>query len=98
MPLADYLIGLAFLVGTLGAVGVAAALVARRRLPSLRGAPRALAYLLLASAGVLAVHLLPGALGLLSRESVLAAALLACLATLLVPPTASGVPVPDPAG
>ncbi|MEA2474427.1 MAG: hypothetical protein QOE06_2342 [Thermoleophilaceae bacterium] len=47
-------------------------LVQRRRLPHLRGAPRAVACGVLAGAFVVAVHLLPGLVGELSRWSALA--------------------------
>ena len=45
-----------------------------RRLAELRGATRALALALLVTLGLLAVHLVPGALGLLGRGSVLVCA------------------------
>lgn len=71
MPVADYLQGLAFALATYGAVALAALWLTPA---PLRGAPRAVAVGLLATAGVVAVHLVPGALGVLSRWSVLAAA------------------------
>jgi 4-amino-4-deoxy-L-arabinose transferase-like glycosyltransferase len=69
--LGDYLLGLAFFAGTSGTVAAASALFVRRRLTSLRGAPALLAGAVLATAGVVAVHLAPGVLGLLSRPSAL---------------------------
>jgi hypothetical protein len=74
MPLDDYLIGVAFFGGTVGSATGAGVLVALRRLPQLSGAARVLAVALLATAAVLAAHLVPGALGMLTRGTALAAA------------------------
>jgi hypothetical protein len=67
---------------------VAAGLVVqRRRLPHLRGTPRAAACGVLGSGGVVLVHMLPGVLGVLSRWSVLLAALvLLAVAVWRLPP------------
>ena len=55
-------------------------LLVRRRLPHLAGVPRALAVALLGSSALVAAHMLPGVLGVLSRWTALAAALLAATA------------------
>src|SRR5207244_1522575 len=72
---------LAFCAGTIGAVGAAAALVVRRRYPQLFGAPRLVAFGVLLTAGVGLAHLVPAALGVLSRGTALAAAVLVLVAT-----------------
>ena len=76
MPLGDYAIGLAFFIATVGAVGIAAYLLLRRTLRFLTGAPAVVGFTVVLTAGLIAVHLVPGVLGLLSRWSVLACALL----------------------
>jgi hypothetical protein len=83
------------------AVGGASAIVLRRRLPHLRGAPAVLAFSTVFVTALIGVHLLPGALGLLSRWSVLgcALALLLVVAVRLGPATAtSPEPAPDTDG
>jgi len=75
MPLEDYLVGLAFFAGTWAAVLAAAVLLVRRRLGHLAGAPRLLALAVLATGGIIAAHLLPGMLGVLSRWAALFTAL-----------------------
>lgn len=67
MSWADYLVGLIAFVGTVGSVAGASVLLVRRGLPHLRGAAAVLAFVIIATAGLIAVHLLPGVLGLLSR-------------------------------
>ena len=57
----------------LGGCGAVAALVVRQRLPWLEGTPRALALAVWFVAAVLAVHLVPGAVGLFVPEAVVAA-------------------------
>ena len=76
-----YVGGLLWLAGALLACGGSAALVVMRRLPGLPLGLRAAAFGVLASVAVLAVHLLPGALGLLSRPAVLVASALVLAAT-----------------
>jgi hypothetical protein len=97
VPTSAYLEGLVFFLSTFAAVAGAAALLVRRRLPRLGGAPRLLAFTLLGTAGVLTVHLLPAMGGLLSREAVLLAALLALAGAALLP-AAAGSPsaFPEP--
>lgn len=63
---------------------VAAVVLVRRRLSWLDGVPRALAVAVLITTGVIAVHLVPGLVGLLSRESVLICAVLVLTLTLLI--------------
>ena len=88
----SYLTGLAFLTGTLVAVAAAAIVVVRSRLPDLRGAPRLLAIALLASAGLIWAHLLPGALGVLDRGTVALTALALLAAAGLVARGGAGRP------
>ena len=100
MPAGDYFVGLIFLLVTYGSVAAAAELAVRRRLPLLRGATRAVAWAVLATACLLAACLVPGALGILSRESTAAVGLaIAGLVAAFVPATEdgpSGDPVPSP--
>lgn len=81
MDFGDYLGGLAFFVPTIAAVSVAAGVIARRQLRGLHGAALVVAFMLLATSGLVLVHLVPGALGVLHRVTVLAcaAALLAAV-------------------
>jgi hypothetical protein len=86
MEWGQYLGGLAVFVAMAGGVTGGAVIIGRRRLPALRGAARALALALLITLGLLAVHLVPGALGLLGRGSVLACTGVWLLAALLLRP------------
>ncbi len=86
----DYLIGLAFLVLTLGSVIAAALLLVRRRAAALSGATRIVAVAVLATAGVLLAHLLPGALTVLSRETAALTAVLLLACASRVRPAAAG--------
>ncbi len=74
MSVADYLSGLAILAALLAAVGGGSWLLMRSRFPDLRSAEFVVALSVLVTVGILAVHLLPGTLGILSRGSVLVAA------------------------
>lgn len=95
MPASDYWAGVAFFAITYGGVAAATWLIVRARLPRLVGATRALAVAVVATAALLAVHVLPAALGVLSRETAAAlAALLALCAWRL--PRAGGDPLPFP--
>jgi dolichyl-phosphate-mannose-protein mannosyltransferase len=100
MPLSDYLVGLAFLAGTAGAVGVATQILLRRRYSGVSGTPRVLAWFVVFVSGLIAVHVVPAALTVLSRPAVLAAALLLLAGVLRVPPSgpaaAPGAPAPAP--
>src|SRR5438552_3007421 len=99
MPVGDYVAGLAFFAGTWGGAAYVTAVVARRRLPMLDPAPRALAVGLVFLGALIAVHILPGMLGILSREAVTATALAAALlASRLprIPSAAEPSPTPPP--
>lgn len=85
MPLGDYLAGLAFFAVTWGGTAYVAVTVERRRLPRLDPAARSLAIGLLFLAVLLAVHLLPGAVGLLTRGAVAGTALVAALLATRLP-------------
>lgn len=84
MPLGDYLAGLAFFAATMGSVGAAAGLIVTRRLGHLGGVPRILAFSIIATFGVIWAHLAPAALGVLTRGTVLATAVLGLLLALRV--------------
>lgn len=95
MSVGHYLTGLGFLVGTLSGTGIAAWLTVRRRLSHLSGAPLLTAFGLVFILALAAAHIVPGALGLLSRVSVLVCAvLLGLMATRLRPGTPAGRDVP----
>jgi hypothetical protein len=98
MPLGEFLAGLAFFLAMVVAAGVTAAIVTRRRLGHLSGIQRALAVALWFTLAVLAAHLIPLALGILSRGTVVGAALgtAACVAA-LVRPRADRLDPPPPA-
>jgi hypothetical protein len=89
MPLPQYVAGLGFFLGTTAGVAVAAWLILRRRLGHLAGSPRVLAGALLFTLGTLAAHVVPLALGALTRGTVLGAAALLALGATLVPATAA---------
>lgn len=72
-----------------------ALLLARRRLPWLKGAERVVAVGVLATTGVLFAHMVPGVLGLLGRGSVFIASLVWLAASALIP---AAEPEPDPLG
>src|SRR3954468_14603663 len=100
MSAGDYLVGLAFFAAMLVAVLAGAAILLRRRLPQLTGSTAVLAYALIATLGVLGVHLLPAALGILTRGTVVACAVLALAAVWRLVPARAGVapsPPPEPA-
>jgi hypothetical protein len=99
MSAGDYLVGLALLVSMLAGVLVGAEVLVRRRLGHLVGAPRVVAFAVLATTGLLAVHLVPGMLGVLARGAVLVAAALWLGGALLVRrvPSSRESPRPEPA-
>lgn len=70
MGFGGYLQGLILLGLVLGASGLGGLRLVGALAPELRGLPRALAVALLATALLIAVHLLPAALGVLGRASV----------------------------
>ncbi|HVE69523.1 MAG TPA: hypothetical protein VNB64_13180, partial [Solirubrobacteraceae bacterium] len=65
MSLGDYLTGLGWFALSTGPVAGTTALIARRRLRALSGAPLGLAIFALAVALLMTVHLVPLALGVL---------------------------------
>src|SRR3954468_10286507 len=69
MSLGSYLVGVA-LFGLVIAAAIAAALSIATRVPELRGAPRFVAVALIATAALIAIHLIPAALGILTRGTV----------------------------
>jgi hypothetical protein len=88
---ADYLEGLVLAAALLGLVLAAAGLAIRRSLPQLTGAARWVAFGTLGTLALVAAHVLPLALGVLTRGTVLvAAALLVAGAVAL--PRREGVP------
>jgi hypothetical protein len=89
VPAGDYLEGAVFFLAMLAATLAGAGLLLRRRYPALGGAEAVVAFGVLATLGVLAVHVVPAALGILDRWSVLAASL-AWLAGCLKLPGAPG--------
>src|SRR2546430_2511252 len=99
MPFGDYLVGLVFFLGTVGAVALAALIVVQRRFAYLRGYERLIAISLLVLAGVIAVHLFPLALGVLDRTTALVAAIMALAgASRLRREPAGASSLPAPAG
>lgn len=74
MGVGEYLLGLAFALATLGSALAVAGLVLRSRLAHLTGAPAGLAFAVVACTALLAAHLVPGLIGVLSRESALLSA------------------------
>ncbi len=88
MPLGQYLTGVSFFLPTLGAVIGAAQIVIRRRYSYLPRLPRVLAYMVLVTAGMVLAMVAPAAAGILTRGTVLAAALALLAGALLVPASA----------
>lgn len=85
MPAGDYLVGLGIFALMLAGALAGAWLLLRRGLPQLTGAPAGVAFGVLATLGLLAVHLGPMALGVLTRGTVLAATAVWLAAAALVP-------------
>ena len=86
MALGDYLVGLLFAGVVFGATAAAAAIVVMRRGGAFPVPVAVAAWGLLGTAGVFASHLVPGMLGVLSRETAaLAALVLLALVAWLVP-------------
>lgn len=88
MSKGEYLLGAGIFALMLVGVLVGAVLLLRRRFPQLGGIERALAWSLIATLGLLAVHLLPLGLGVLSRWTVLAATVAWVAAAWRTPPIA----------
>src|SRR4051812_21586047 len=93
MPAGGYLLGLACFATMLIATVGGAWLLLGKRFGHLTGSARVLALAILATCGVLAVHLVPGILGLLGRGSVLVASALWLAGAALVRPSPDA-PVP----
>lgn len=98
MTVHDYVIGAVVFVATWGAVSMGSSLILRRRLGYLTGTPRLVAFSLLLAAGLVAVHLVPAMLGLLSRAAVLVTAMLALAVVwrFVSPAPAEREPPPEP--
>jgi hypothetical protein len=96
MPAGDYLLGLACFAAMLIATVGGAWLLLGKRFGHLSGPARALALAILATCGILAVHLMPGILGLLGRGSVLIASGLWLAAAALVRPSSAPVSGDEP--
>ncbi len=92
MPMQDFLAGIALFALMLALVAAATALVVRRRLEHLDRLELAMAAIVVGTGVLIAVHLVPLMLGILTRGTVLVAALLAAGLAALVRPAAS---VPD---
>ena len=90
MPLDDFLIGAALFGAMLAAVAAATALIVRRRLRHLDHLELGLASVVVGTAVLIAIHLLPLVLGILARGTVLVAAALAVGLAALVRPAAAG--------
>src|SRR5258707_11565859 len=90
MSAGAYVGGVVWFAAIWGASLAAAAIVHRRRLGHLRGAPAVLAYALLATLALIAAHVVPAALTVLGRGSVLATAVALLGAALLVPRAPAG--------
>jgi hypothetical protein len=89
MPMQDFLAGSAVFAAMLGAIGMATAIVVRRRLRHLDPLETLLACIVIGSALLIAVHLVPMMLGVLDRSSVLVACTLAVGLAALVRPAAA---------
>ena len=94
MSAGDYLGGALFLLATYGGVLGATELVVRRRLAGLRGVTRPIAWAVLATAGLIGVHLLPALFGGLSRETAAACAL--ALLVVVAGSVTPAAPAPQP--
>jgi hypothetical protein len=91
MPLQDFLAGAALFALMLAAVAAATALVVRRRLRHLDALDTGLASVVIGTAVLIAVHLVPLMLGVLARGTVIAAAALAVGLAALVRPAGETV-------
>lgn len=90
----DYVVGAALFALMLAGTFGGAWLLLRRRLSQLTGAPKVVGYAMLATLGVLAVHLVPLALGVMDRATVIAATVVWLAAAWRTPGV---VAEPDPA-
>ncbi|MEA2240803.1 MAG: hypothetical protein QOD24_359 [Solirubrobacteraceae bacterium] len=96
MALGDFLAGTAVFVAMLVAVAAATALVVRRRLAHLDPLERALAAIVVGTAVLIVVHVVPLMLGIAARGTVLAAAAVAVGLAALVRPAPAAAARPDP--
>src|SRR4051794_7983218 len=96
MPLGDFLAGTAVFVAMLVAVATATALVVRRRLAHLDPLERTLAAIVVGTGVRIGVHVVPLALGIVARGTVLAAAAVAVGLAALVRPAPAATARPDP--
>jgi hypothetical protein len=86
MSAGDYLAGVVFFLPTVAASLAAAVIVLRRRWGYLSGLPRALGFCVVATAALVFVHVVPAALGVLARGTVLLTALVVLAAASAVRP------------
>ncbi len=91
MALQDFFAGAALFTVLLAAVAAATALVIRRRLANLDGLERGLASVVVGTAILICVHLVPLMLEALTRGTVIAAAFVAVGLAALVKPAAPPV-------
>ena len=97
MSLGGYLTGVLFAVLIWGSAVLVGGVVARRVLAEMAGAPRVLAGGLVTVAALVGFHLLPGSVGLLSREAVaLTAVVVAAVAWRLIPARGGDRAAPAP--
>ncbi|HYI19044.1 MAG TPA: hypothetical protein VD836_10065, partial [Solirubrobacteraceae bacterium] len=94
MPMQDFLAGTALFALVLVLVGATTALVVRPRFRHLDRLELALASLVVGTAVLVAVHLVPLMLGILTRGTVIAAALLAVGLAALARPAGAAAPEP----
>ncbi len=92
MPLQDFLAGTALFTVMLAAVVVATALVVRRRLRHLDALETGLASVVIGTALLIAVHLVPLMLGILARGTVIGAAAIAAGLATFVRQAGDGAP------
>jgi hypothetical protein len=85
VSLGQYLVGLVFLVATVGPAGISAHLLVRKLARPSDVTTRVIACSVAFTAILIAVHLVPGALGILSRGWVVAASVLVLLVALACP-------------
>jgi len=95
VELGEYTVALLILAGTWGASLATAALVVVRRLPTMGGVPRVLAFGMTATAALIAAHGLPGVIGVLSRWTALIAAAAILVAVWRLVPQVPGGPRRD---
>ena len=95
VSLGQFATGMAFYLPTLGAALAAAGIVTRRRYGYLPLPARSLAFMVLATAAMVCATVAPAALGILSRPSMLVAALIVLTLALLLPAPAASPAAPE---